>query len=202
MPFVVYVAIVISAVCGVALEWDALVEPSASTRQAMNAVTHMGAPPPSPLAKKEAAVPAVHAVNPATPAADNRAPVAQATANAPEANANPTASNTPGAANNAAAAIIAAEPPPPKCDVEACANAYISFRASDCSWQPYEGPRRLCTKGTETPADAAAADAHAEANSPTFSRCNRRACAEAYSSFNPSDCTYQPLDGPRRLCTK
>ncbi|MGH6727782.1 MAG: BA14K family protein [Pseudolabrys sp.] len=29
-----------------------------------------------------------------------------------------------------------------------------------------------------------------------------RSCAEAYSSFNPSDCTYQPLDGPRRLCTK
>ena len=30
------------------------------------------------------------------------------------------------------------------CDIEACARAYRSFRVSDCSYQPFEGPRRAC----------------------------------------------------------
>ena len=32
------------------------------------------------------------------------------------------------------------------CDVQACTAADRSFRASDCSYQPGEGPRRLCTR--------------------------------------------------------
>lgn len=35
-----------------------------------------------------------------------------------------------------------------RCNVQACAGAYQSFRASDCTYQPYDGPRRLCTKST------------------------------------------------------
>ena len=30
------------------------------------------------------------------------------------------------------------------CDIEACTSAYHSFRASDCSYQPFDGPRRAC----------------------------------------------------------
>jgi hypothetical protein len=44
-------------------------------------------------------------------------------------------------------APAASEPAPPKCDVNACAEAYRSFRTSDCTYQPSGGPRRLCTKG-------------------------------------------------------
>jgi hypothetical protein len=33
-----------------------------------------------------------------------------------------------------------------RCDVQACASAYKSFRASDCTYQSFEGERRLCTK--------------------------------------------------------
>lgn len=32
--------------------------------------------------------------------------------------------------------------------------------------------------------------------------CNFRACARAYRSFRPHDCTFQPYRGPRRLCEK
>jgi penicillin-binding protein 1A len=32
--------------------------------------------------------------------------------------------------------------------------------------------------------------------------CSFRACARAYRSFRPDDCTYQPYYGPRRLCEK
>jgi hypothetical protein len=35
---------------------------------------------------------------------------------------------------------------PTRCDVQACAGAYRSFRASDCTYQSFEGPRRVCTK--------------------------------------------------------
>jgi hypothetical protein len=40
----------------------------------------------------------------------------------------------------------AVEAPAVNCNVDACAGAYRSFRASDCTWQPNEGPRRLCVK--------------------------------------------------------
>ena len=32
------------------------------------------------------------------------------------------------------------------CNYEACSYAYRSFRPSDCSFQPYHGPRRSCAK--------------------------------------------------------
>lgn len=35
---------------------------------------------------------------------------------------------------------------PPYCNYRACARAYRSFRARDCTYQPYHGPRRYCTK--------------------------------------------------------
>ena len=31
------------------------------------------------------------------------------------------------------------------CEVQACASTYASFRTSDCTYQPYEGQRRVCT---------------------------------------------------------
>jgi hypothetical protein len=79
--------------------------------------------------------------------------------------------------------------------VSACAAAYRTFRASDCTYNSSSG-RRLCTKGE---AQADRTDAHAESD---VANCHIRACSEYYSSFNPTDCTYQPLEGPRRLCEK
>ncbi len=35
-----------------------------------------------------------------------------------------------------------------RCDVQAC-GAYKSFRASDCTYQPFDGPRRVCGKAPE-----------------------------------------------------
>lgn len=32
------------------------------------------------------------------------------------------------------------------CNVSACARSYRSFRSSDCTFQPFEGPRRQCTR--------------------------------------------------------
>lgn len=112
-----------------------------------------------------------------------------------------------------APALVAAEPAKPKCDVAACARAYHSFTESDCTYQPSEGPRRLCTKGVvpkEASGAAAPVDAQAQTDAPPDAQagpqsngtCNVNACAAAYGSFTASDCTYQPFNGPRRLCEK
>jgi hypothetical protein len=33
-----------------------------------------------------------------------------------------------------------------QCNVPACERFYHSFRASDCTYQPYAGPRQLCER--------------------------------------------------------
>lgn len=107
----------------------------------------------------------------------------------------------------AAPAAVAA-PAQPKCDIAACSAAYRSFRASDCSWQPFEGPRRFCDKGVPPPTEAAtvpgATASSIVAPEPDAAppNCHVDACKQAYFTFNPADCTYQPSNGPRKLCTK
>lgn len=44
------------------------------------------------------------------------------------------------------AATAASEVPQLACNIGACANAYLSFQASDCTYQPLNGPRRRCSK--------------------------------------------------------
>jgi hypothetical protein len=105
------------------------------------------------------------------------------------------------------APAAAAAPAQPQCDIAACSAAYRSFRASDCTWQPFDGPRRFCDKGQPpqaaasptTPGSVAASEPTADQAAP---KCNVEACKQAYFTFNPADCTYQPSNGPRRLCTK
>jgi hypothetical protein len=41
-----------------------------------------------------------------------------------------------------------------------------------------------------------------EPDQPASNKCNIDACKEAYFTFNSADRTYQPLEGPRRLCAK
>jgi hypothetical protein len=98
-------------------------------------------------------------------------------------------------------AVPTSEPAQPKCDVVACSKAYHSFQASDCTYQPSNGPRRLCTKGV-MPNHAVATSKAGATNSASNKQCNIDACSAAYRSFDASDCSYQPSSGPRRLCAK
>lgn len=142
-----------------------------------------GAPPANPAETAGKAVsPAPVAVAPTPPVQPN--PVVAAVV--PE----PTPLVVPEPAAPATAAV-------PLCDIQACERAYRSFTASDCTYQPSDGPRRLCTRGTP-PAAASTprSDIRAQAT------CNIAACSQAYVSFNAADCTYQPVEGPRRYCEK
>jgi len=42
------------------------------------------------------------------------------------------------------ASRVPAQPTANRCDLQACGAAYHSFRAADCTYQPFEGPRRAC----------------------------------------------------------
>jgi hypothetical protein len=106
------------------------------------------------------------------------------------------------------AAVPAAASEQPKCDVAACGAAYRSFRAADCSWQPFDGPRRFCDKGQPPQIEASAAPnatpvATSEPDAaPSPPNCHVEACKAAYFTFSAADCTYQPSNGPRKICTK
>ena len=122
MPFFVYVAVLVTALFSVALEWDALVVPSAASRRPTQAVIRV------------------------TPPAGVQTPGAAAVDNAPA----PLVVAPVGTAEDDAMAQKPAAPAAasqPLCDVAACTAAYHSFRASDCTYMPTAGVRRMCTKG-------------------------------------------------------
>ena len=61
----------------------------------------------------------------------------------PAASAQPTPAPQPATATHPVTQTASAQPAG-HCDVQACAGAYHSFRASDCTYQPFEGARRAC----------------------------------------------------------
>jgi hypothetical protein len=160
---------------------------------------------PAPITVKKATpvAAAKAAPQPAAPPPPAASPAPAATTAAAVASAEP----PPGDADLPSGAIpdpadtTAAAPPAPRCDVSACETAYRSFRVSDCTWQPFDGPRRFCDKGTPPKTNHSAAEiaSAAQARAPS---CNVQACARAYQSFDAGDCTYQPYQGPRQFCQK
>jgi penicillin-binding protein 1A len=101
-----------------------------------------------------------------------------------------------------------ADSAPSWCNVKACNSNYHSFRASDCTYQPWSGPRRICEPGDSTPAqDARTPQAPSDASNAVIAaapgQCDVAACARNYSSFRASDCTYQPFGaGSRQRCDR
>jgi hypothetical protein len=89
-------------------------------------------------------------VYPAAPGKDlpvKDTPVVQAVKAPAETNGTANASGqtaSPAPAAVAAPVASAAAQPANACNVAACAAAYRSFRESDCSYQPFTGPRRTC----------------------------------------------------------
>ena len=131
-------------------------------------------------------------------------PAAEASAQQHPADASPNArlSFAPQTAGSQAAVA-------PRCDYEACGRTYHSFRASDCTYQPFSGaPRQLCEKNLSQQSAATPFAQNSPAQSfsgelPGKAQCNIDVCARFYGSFDPADCTYRPFGGgARRLCTR
>jgi 1A family penicillin-binding protein len=84
-----------------------------------------------------------------------------------------------------------------QCDYQACSRSYDSFRASDCTYQPYDGQRKLCDKNFSSDSVSELTDSDSQP------QCNHDICSSMYGSFDPSDCTYQPYGGgPRKTCDR
>lgn len=108
------------------------------------------APQPSapPVPQPVATAKAEPTPQPPQPAQPVQPPPPSPAANAPPPPASErTASVTPqSAAVPSATSVSSTAVSPNKCDVDACAAAYSSFRASDCTYQPFAGSRRVCEK--------------------------------------------------------
>lgn len=218
MSLLLYLAVLLVSVSSVlfGLDWlaapapqykpPAVVAANRSSAPELPPLRHLGSDAASRIVAQPVSAPSI-AKAPAPAAAPAPAStVAQAqpaAAPPPDATVNPPPPAPAVAAaepDAAPADIVAAEPAPgpaPKCDVRACEAAYISFRAADCTYQPSFGPRRFCEKGT--PPQAAPDRAQASAAPPW---CHVQACQQAYFTFIAADCTYQPSNGPRRVCVK
>lgn len=158
MQLAVYGAVLAIALGSVllGLDWvSAPMSPMVDTKAGLSA-----AAPPAPPTPRN---PAVAVPNtPALPAApvpvqpNISAPANPPVPGAPRANLGapiiapgltPSPSASSATAAQAATEAPAATPEPPvNCNVNACTAAYRSFRAADCTYQPSDGPRRLCSK--------------------------------------------------------
>lgn len=178
MAFFVYLFVLLVAAGSVifGLDWtqSPLRPPAYATPTAQ---TTTGASPPAPTEHRALAsaamttAPKASALAPAQRPSESAGVAAHAEANAAEAQAEPAtvADASLGAHNH--------------CAVDACAAAYRSFRASDCTYQPYEGERRLCTKAATsgTPAKkiaAARTSVHHASRSGDLRRAYERTYAE------------------------
>jgi hypothetical protein len=195
MQFLAYIVVVLVSIGGILVELDWLTKPKLDTKSPVQVATAVVPPRtvpkvdgptegPSPVATKKpeaeqatntsaraettGAAPADQA---AAPPPVNPAPVQPVVSNAKADAAPPQAAPQPQvqAATTAAAPPVqpqaqspAAQPQAPaaspqpvqaaaihapnSCDVQGCASAYQSFRASDCTYQPMQGPRKVCEK--------------------------------------------------------
>src|SRR5262249_19281909 len=117
--------------------------PMADTEAGLRAVAPPRVAAPTP-ANTPPPIVATPTPAPVTPKATIGAPIVAPSLAAPG------SANTP-ASSGASAQAGAAEPiatrqPEVRCNVNACAAAYQSFRAADCTYQPSNGPRKLCAK--------------------------------------------------------
>jgi BA14K-like protein len=146
--FIAASAVAVVAVCNVVFGMNWVAERPAV--RPLAAVTGVAEPPP--VATPPVQSPPVEAARPPPPAASpplKGKPAAAPKTAAPQPAAAPITSQPDPARtimNEPAAPAAAAAPP--QCDIAACAAAYHSFTASDCTYMPSAGVRRLCTKGT------------------------------------------------------
>src|ERR1019366_1608058 len=138
MAFLAYVAILLVSISGILLELNWLTQPKLEAKPAMQA---MSAPPSAAVRRVVAKVDRPNAErDPVYPKQADTPPAIEMNAEAPK----PAAAAQPQAIANASLTEKASVTAKLQCDVAACAGAYTSFRESDCTFQPYEGPRRLC----------------------------------------------------------
>lgn len=170
MQFLVYLVAVLVSVGGILVELDWLTKPKLETKSPVQVATAVVPP---------RAVPKI-----AGPT-EGPSPIYSAKREAEKTNDAPAAAETTGAA----AAEPVTEPPVP-----AVAQAKVEPQpAAPVESAPQLRPQIAPAPPTPAPVQAAAVQAP--------NSCDVQGCASAYQSFRASDCTYQPMQGPRKICS-
>jgi hypothetical protein len=201
MPLLAYVAIILVSLGGILFEVNWLTSPKLDTKAAVQASTTA----PAKLAE-------------ATPA-KSEAPIAPRSETAPPRNVAPTVTLVPAAASTTPVAAVPAAPQPIEPSNQQAgtapaisptpfgvANATTNIAANFSPGEPAAAstdfkreftndPKPKTTVGTAaavTPAIAVSAN----------NKCDVAHCSAAYQSFRASDCTFQPMEGPRKVCDR
>lgn len=159
MKFIVYVAVLLVTAAGLALGLDLLTAPpkkleANNGKAATEAVRQI---PIERATAKDSGDPN-NTLTPIYPAAPGQnlpikdTPVLEAAKPAAAPAAPQTSGSAPARADAAPSASLAPVSAPAAasagaCNIAACEAAYRSFRASDCSYQPFEGERKFCDAG-------------------------------------------------------
>jgi len=161
------------------------------------------ASPAAPQAGPAAPQPAAQAVGNTAPGAGSNAAQAQAQPQAQASSADaekPPVQAAQAQANNQSSqqpqAAADTQQAANHCNVQACSAAYQSFRASDCTYQPYDGPRRVCMRdGTDTVARSH--ERARQASRPRYRYDDERSVAERRGGrYGPPD--FRPWRGDDR----
>jgi len=144
MRFAVYgaVAMIVLGSVLLGLDWlSAPMSPMVDTEPGLRAV----APPPPAVPRVTTNTPIAPPIA-ATPKANIGAPIVSPKLVAPPTPVVPAQAGIPAQAEPPASIVTPEPQPQVTCNVPACTAAYRSFTSADCTYQPSNGPRRLCTK--------------------------------------------------------
>ena len=173
MKFIIYVAVLLFTAAGLAVALDQLSKPPKKIEANARGLAGEGVRkiPIKPATARENGDPnnQLTLIYPAAPGQDlpvKDTPVKAAATSAPKpAETDGSASAAPNTFRTGSNAAAAAPSPGAftpsataanQCNVQACAAAYRSFRESDCSYQPYDGPRKFCDVSSDQQGQAAA----------------------------------------------
>lgn len=186
MPFLIYITLLAVSVSTILLELHWLTSPPQQPKPAIHAASTS---PPAARAKAEG------------PNAE-LSPVYPKKSDVPRSVGSVTGSpQTDEPADQAAASVPAATETIAK--VEPARQAAETTGAAPVAegTTPSTSSATVTSSTTETPRTTPVTNAPA-ARSAAKSQCDVQSCSAAYKSFQASDCTYQPFQGPRRLCEK
>jgi len=92
--------------------------------------------------------------------------------------------------------------PTPKSPVPAASLPKAPAPAAALAPEPQQPPVSVPTSEPTTGTGRARPTSPSGATAGVAPNCNVQACAAAYRSFVAADCSYQPINGPRRRCEK
>lgn len=187
MSFIAYIAIVFVSIAGILLELDWLTKPKLETRSPVQIVTRTVAPAPQANAKVKGQSTDLTPVDP------KNAETRQSDDTVHDSAVNPPPAKQPPAANSSIANTTQAEH-----QAAATKDAAPQAQRADGS----TGGRAPAAESPPAPAAVVPPSAQTHSVAAEANRCDVRACSSAYQSFRVSDCTYQPFEGPRRVCEK